>query len=101
MSKVTSKLQVTIPKEIARKHGIKPGSRIRFDSAGDLIRVVKEGPDQKPAEAAEEGEKSLGWFDQATARQKARNGRVKKRLRNTGSARGWSREDLYRQRISR
>jgi len=40
MSKVTSKLQVTIPKAIAEQYGIKPGDDIEFRPAGANIRVV-------------------------------------------------------------
>ncbi len=38
MSKVTSKLQVTIPKVIAEQYGIKPGDEIEFVPAGEVIR---------------------------------------------------------------
>ena len=31
MSKVTSKLQVTLPKAIAQAHGIRPGDEIEWD----------------------------------------------------------------------
>jgi AbrB family looped-hinge helix DNA binding protein len=40
MSKVTAKLQVTIPKAIARQYGIEPGSEVTFEPAGDVIRFV-------------------------------------------------------------
>ncbi len=40
MSKITSKLQVTIPKAIADQYGIKPGDEIEFQPAGDVIRVI-------------------------------------------------------------
>ena len=40
MSKVTSKLQVTIPKSVAERHRIRPGDEIRWASAGDGIRIV-------------------------------------------------------------
>ena len=40
MSKVTSKLQVTIPKAIAEQYGIKPGDEIEFRPAGETIRII-------------------------------------------------------------
>jgi len=43
MSKVTSNLQVTIPKTIAEQYDIKPGDEIEFQPAGDVIRVVPPG----------------------------------------------------------
>jgi AbrB family looped-hinge helix DNA binding protein len=40
MSKVTSKLQVTIPKAIADRFKIKPGDRIQWEAPGEIIRVI-------------------------------------------------------------
>ena len=40
MAKVTSKLQVTIPKHIAEEYGIAPGDEVEFVPAGDSIRVI-------------------------------------------------------------
>jgi AbrB family looped-hinge helix DNA binding protein len=40
MSKVTSKLQVTVPKSIADRFNIKPGDNIEWEAAGEIIRVV-------------------------------------------------------------
>ena len=38
MSKVTSKLQVTLPKVIADRNGVGPGSDVVFEPAGESIR---------------------------------------------------------------
>ena len=43
MAKVTSKLQVTIPKQVADTYGIALGDEIEFIAAGASIRVVKSG----------------------------------------------------------
>ena len=43
MAKVTSKLQVTIPKRIAERYAIAPGDDIEFVAAGDGIRIVPGG----------------------------------------------------------
>ncbi len=40
MAKVTSKLQVTVPKAIADRYGIRPGDEIEWVAAGDTIRVL-------------------------------------------------------------
>ena len=40
MAKVTSKLQVTMPKALAARYGIAPGDDIAWEAAGDVIRVV-------------------------------------------------------------
>ena len=90
MSKVTSKLQVTVPKALAERYGIRPGDDIRFEGAGEIIRVV-------PASAGvpREGldvEARLRLFDAATERQRKRDGG---RSADRASTRGWTREELY------
>ena len=90
MAKVTSKLQVTVPKALAERYGIRPGDDIRFEESGEVIRVVPAN-----AGAPTEGldiEARLGLFDAATARQQTREaGRQARRA----STRGWTREELY------
>ena len=89
MSKVTSKLQVTIPRRIADEYGIAPGDEIEFIAAGASIRVVKSDPQRGEATTAER----VALFDRATARQKARQ-RAAPRLSESGP-RGWTRDGLY------
>ena len=43
MAKVTSKLQVTLPKRLAEQHGIAPGDEVRFESVAGVIRMVPAG----------------------------------------------------------
>jgi AbrB family looped-hinge helix DNA binding protein len=88
MAKVTSKLQVTVPKRVADQYGIRPGDEIQWLSAGDTIRVI---PPRRKERALTVGER-LRWFDLATARQQERKApsRVKGRR-----GRGWTREELY------
>ena len=90
MSRVTSKLQVTVPKAIAQHYGIRPGDEIRFEESGEVIRVVPGN-----ARAQTEGldiEARLRLFDAATARQRTReSGRPARRA----DTRGWAREQLY------
>jgi AbrB family looped-hinge helix DNA binding protein len=87
MAKVTSKLQVTVPKALAERYGIDPGDEIEWEAAGDVIRVLP--PRKEPARNAAA---RLRLFDQATARQKAREkGSSLRRPRR----RGWTREELY------
>src|SRR4051794_41861802 len=68
MSKVTSKLQVTIPKVVAERYGIQPGDEIHWEPAGEVIRVV---PPRPPAPRLSLEER-LRLFDEATERQRAR-----------------------------
>lgn len=90
MSKVTSKLQLTLPKALAVQYGIQPGDDVRFEGAGEVIRMVPEGADSAPADL--DVEARLRLFDAATARQEERQAR---RRADGQSSRGWTREELY------
>jgi len=86
MSRVTSKLQVTIPKAVADRYQIEPGAEIVFEPAGDVIRVV---PQRRPVRDVRE---RVELFERALVRQREREaGRVFPEVQD----RGWSREDLY------
>jgi AbrB family looped-hinge helix DNA binding protein len=86
LAKVTSKLQVTIPKSVADRYSIVPGDDIVFEPAGDVIRVVLEGHQESPPTDR------LGLLERLLARQREREAGVQRRpARN----RGWTREDLY------
>ena len=90
MSKVTSKLQVTVPKALAERYGIRPGDDIQFEEAGEVIRVVPPTADQPAKER--DTDARLRLFDAATKRQRAREaGRTLRKA----SSRGWTREELY------
>ena len=89
MAKVTSKLQVTIPKAIADQYGIQPGDEIDWVAAGEGIRVVP----MKAERASGDVTTKLKRFDEATRRQRRREaGERRPRPRND---RGWKREELY------
>ena len=91
MSKVTSKLQVTVPKALADRYGIRPGDDIRFEGSGEVIRVVP--ANARTEREAPNVEARLRLFDAATARQRVRQaGRPAQRP----TSRGWTREELYR-----
>lgn len=87
MSRVTSKLQVTIPKKVATAYGIEPGSDITFEPAGSTLRVVVSSLPRRD---------DLAWrmrlFDEATERQEARNRASGERA---AADRGWTRASLY------
>jgi bifunctional DNA-binding transcriptional regulator/antitoxin component of YhaV-PrlF toxin-antitoxin module len=88
MARVTSKLQVTIPKAIAQRYGIEPGHDIEWLPAGEAIRVVPAA-----ARAVPDRSRRLTLFDRATERQRIRQAETD---RNAATAeRGWSRADLY------
>ncbi|MFY9989118.1 MAG: AbrB/MazE/SpoVT family DNA-binding domain-containing protein [Chthoniobacterales bacterium] len=88
MSKVTSKLQVTLPKVIAAAHNIRPGSEIHFESGIDCIRIVVGGTrSELPIN------EKLRLLTEAKTRQRERN--KQHRAPSKPARRGWKREDLY------
>jgi AbrB family looped-hinge helix DNA binding protein len=88
MSKVTSKRQVTLPKELADAYGIAPGDEIQWEPAGNVIRVVPPGRVSVGLSVAER----LALFDETTRRHEQRwAGRVF----STPGERGWTRDELY------
>ena len=91
MSKVTSKLQVTIPKALADQYGIEPGDEIEFQPAGPQMRVVLERERRRQNLSLAE---RLRLFDAARARQRAREDTREVKAAQT-SDRGWTREELY------
>jgi len=95
MPKVTTKLQLTVPKAIADQYGIRPGDELNWVAAGDTIRVIPPGSVSRPKPSLSLAER-LDLFDQATERQRSRAaalnepGKVLRRAK-----RGWTREELY------
>jgi AbrB family looped-hinge helix DNA binding protein len=87
MAKVTSKLQVTVPKALADRFGITPGDEIDWEPAGDAIRVVPSA-----RRARRDARTRVRTFDQATQRLRQRQGAQAAR---PASDRGWTREELY------
>ena len=94
MAKVTSKLQITIPKSLADKKRIKPGDDVEWSESGDAIVIRR----QQTGASLSHADK-LKLFDEGTARQKRRQ--KTQRVRAEPADRGWTREDLYRRGRSR
>ena len=95
MSKVTSKLQVTLPKAVAKQLGINPGDQIDWEVAGDALRVIPAGKRRRQKNDVDV-QARLRLFDQATRRQQKRGSMIPPDLLGTAkSGRGWTREDLY------
>ena len=99
MAKVTSKLQLTVPKAIADQYGIRPGDNLDWVPAGDAIRVLRA---HSPKQQGRSIEERLALFDQATERQRQREANPVARELAAESdwkpheiERGWRREDLY------
>jgi AbrB family looped-hinge helix DNA binding protein len=91
MAKVTSKLQVTVPKAVADRFGIRPGDQIEWRIEGSAIRVLR-GGEGAPLTVAER----LRLLDDAAARQVERNRAWRRRHGGQPPrARGWTREEIY------
>jgi len=89
MAKVTSKLQVTIPKALAEKYGIRPGDEIEFQPAGPQIRVVPPKMKRGRLSRAER----IRLFDEEEARIRERWSELT--VKGPVEDRGWTRDELY------
>jgi AbrB family looped-hinge helix DNA binding protein len=97
MAKVTSKLQVTIPKRLADAYAIAPGDDIEFVEAGEGIRIVLSGQRARTELSTAE---RLRLFDATTERQRRRDRASGVARPGPGKGggkgdRGWTREELY------
>jgi looped-hinge helix DNA binding domain, AbrB family len=92
MSKITSKLQVTLPKVMADRLHIKPGDEIDWELAGDVLRIT---PASRRAKSKGLPDQRLRWFDQATRRQRQREKKSSRAAAKPQTDRGWRRADLY------
>ena len=88
MSKVTSKYQVSIPKALAERIGIRVGDDLAWEEAAGTLRARLATTSNARMGVTER----LRLFDASTARQVARERR--RRLPRT-EGRGWTRDDLY------
>ena len=88
MSKVTSKFQVSIPRALAERLGIRVGDDLTWEEAGGTLRARVENA----VKARLSVDERLRLFDAATARQAQRQRRLQLAR---GKGRGWTREDLY------
>lgn len=91
MSKVTSKLQVTIPKRLAEEYGIAAGDEIDFVPSGDVIHLI---PSRRLLQSRLSAEERLRLFDAATARQRERE-KTMQLPATPPAGRDWRRDDLY------
>jgi len=92
MSKVSSKYQITLPRELARSHRIEPGEHVYFEDAGSAI-YLRRGKSE-PCSGADALTENLGRFDAASERQAVRD-RTWPVAAEPPSDRGWTREELY------
>ena len=89
MAKVSSKLQVTVPKALAAQLGIRPGDDVDWTINGNSLHVTPSRDRRQLLDL----ETRLRLFREATARQRRRQRDV--RVRSADGDRGWTREELY------
>lgn len=89
MAKVTSKLQVTVPKALAAQLGIRPGDDVDWTISGNSLHVTP----SKDRRQLLDLETRLRLFREATERQRRRQRDV--RVMSADGDRGWTREELY------
>ena len=88
MSKVTKKLQVSIPKSLADRYGIRAGDDLHWEPAGDNLRVRLAITPEHRLDLSDR----VRLFDDATERQVRRQ--IMRSLQ-VERERGWTREELY------
>jgi AbrB family looped-hinge helix DNA binding protein len=100
--KVTSKLQLTVPKKIADQYGIRPGDDLEWIPAGDSIRVGLARRKARAGQALTSKER-LALFDANMERVDRLQANELKQAKAKGTRitrenRGWTREELYEDR---
>lgn len=99
MSRVTTKLQLTVPKKIADQYGIRPGDELEWIPAGDTIRVEVARTKTRNCSKLTVEERlavfddNTKWLDQVQADQLKKVKTNSTRI--TRQNRGWTREELY------
>jgi AbrB family looped-hinge helix DNA binding protein len=88
VAKVTGKLQITLPKALAERCGIRVGDELELRQISRSIQIDK----RSTRDVSHLRRDRLAHFDAATARQRARERTM--RLTRARS-RGWTREELY------
>jgi AbrB family looped-hinge helix DNA binding protein len=94
MAKVTSKLQLTIPKVVAEEYGIRPGDEVELASSGGFIRMTPPIRRREDLTAAERARLFRKLLERFRNRRKAQSEDRRAKAR-AEAERGWKREDLY------
>lgn len=89
MAKVTSKLQVTVPKVLAAELNLRPGDDIDWTLSGNGLQVTPATDRRRLLDH----KSRLRRFDEATERQRQRQQGAENAAARRD--RGWSREELY------
>ena len=92
MAKVTSKLQITIPKRIAEQFGIEPGDELEFVAGGGGIRLVPAG---RHTDLRLSREERVRLFDASMRYVDERAKKLGINPKEDESERDWTREEFY------
>ena len=92
MSKVSSKYQITLPRDLARSHQISPGEEVLFEEAGSALYLRRGVQHDKTANGS--AQERIKSFDQASQRQEQRD-RAYVGTSSSSGDRGWTRNELY------
>jgi bifunctional DNA-binding transcriptional regulator/antitoxin component of YhaV-PrlF toxin-antitoxin module len=106
MAKVTSKLQITLPKALATQYGIEPGNEIRFEGVSGAIRLIpaksslprlsREERLRLFTESSQRLERRQQWLRQyIAAPPHDQHGTDRQDTSKDPHGRGWTRESLY------
>jgi AbrB family looped-hinge helix DNA binding protein len=102
VAKVTSNLQLTVPKAIADQYGIRPGDELEWIPVGESIRVQLRRRKAKSRDSLTVKERlalfdaNTKWLDELQA-ERLKEAKAKA-ARITLENRGWTREELYEDR---
>jgi AbrB family looped-hinge helix DNA binding protein len=94
MAKVTSKLQLTIPKAVADQYRIRSGDEVEIVPSGSFIRMNPASRRREDLTVAERVKRFRRILREYRNRQRIDAKARRARARVEG-LRGWSREDLY------
>jgi AbrB family looped-hinge helix DNA binding protein len=94
MAKVTGKFQITLPKALVDRCGIRVGDELELRLVGRSIQIDR----RTTRNASQPHRDRLAHFDRATTRQRTRQ---KTRSLVQARSRGWTREELYAHRRTR
>ena len=100
MAKVTSKLQLTIPKVVADQYGIRPGDEVEVAPSGSFIRMVPPSRRREDLTIAERVKLFRQMLDHHRKRQRSQS-KARRAKAQAETDRGWKREDLYTRGSSR
>lgn len=94
MAKVTSKLQLTIPKAVADEFRIRPGDELELAPSGGFIRMTPLLRRREELTSAERAKLFRELLERFRNRRKGES-KLRRAKARAEAERGWKREDLY------